>query len=187
MIHQLTVLVSVTDDELITKDVPLTIDAAGADRKPCVPPGVLQVRNIVLPVATAVVDTVTVPATRVAVPMLAFDPVAILSLLPAVVNSTLPATDSFSAGAFVPMPTRLSSRTTSAAVEVVPPLFVTISEYVEDVAPSPNTCTFAALNVVSVPIYKSPARRFETAAPIGWKRNVSVSPPALEGRYSIPK
>ena len=105
MIIQLTVLVSSIALELITKDVPLTIDAAGADKKPCVPPGVLQVRKIVLPVATAVVDTVTVPATRVAVPMLALLPVAIFNLFPAVVSEIFPATDSFSAGDVVPMPT----------------------------------------------------------------------------------
>ena len=83
---QFTVDVSVPLLELITKDVPLTIDATGADKNPCVPPGVLHVRKITLDDDTAVVDTVTVPPTSVAVPILAFDPVAILSLFPAVVS-----------------------------------------------------------------------------------------------------
>ena len=83
MIIQFTVDVSVPLLELITKDVAFTI--VPLERNPCVPPGVSQVRKIVLEDDTAVVDTVTVPPTSVAVPMLAFGPVAILSLLPAVV------------------------------------------------------------------------------------------------------
>ena len=86
MMSQFTVDVSVPLLELITKDVPFTIDATGADKNPCVPPGVLHVRKITLDDDTAVVDTVTVPPTSVAVPILAFDPVAILSLFPAVVS-----------------------------------------------------------------------------------------------------
>lgn len=81
-------------DELMTNEVALVIDPAGADKKPCVPPGVLQVRNILLEDVTAVVDTVTVPATSVAVPNDAFVPVAIFSLFPEVVSDRFPVTSS---------------------------------------------------------------------------------------------
>lgn len=81
-------------DELMTNEVALVIDPAGADKKPCVPPGVLQVRNISLEDVTAVVDTVTVPATSVAVPSEALVPVAIFSLFPAVVSDRFPVTSS---------------------------------------------------------------------------------------------
>lgn len=128
MMIQLTVDVSAMLLELITKEVALTIDPVGAESHPCTPAGVLQVRKMKLEDDTAVVDTVTVPPTSVAVPMLEFGPVAILSLFPAVVSCTFPATERASAGAFVPMPTRLSSRTTNAAVDVVPPELVTINE-----------------------------------------------------------
>lgn len=69
MIHQLTVEVSVLELELITKDVPLTIEPVGADKNPCVPPGVLTVTKIMELEVTAVVLTVAVPATSVAVPI----------------------------------------------------------------------------------------------------------------------
>ena len=111
MIHQFTVLVSLALLLLMTNDVALVILATGAESMPCVPPGVLQLTMIMLPVATAVVFTVTVPATRVAVPMLALLPVAIFSLLPGVVRDMLPVTSTASVGAVVApkpvLPTKL--------------------------------------------------------------------------------
>lgn len=83
-------LVSVALVELITNDVLAVILAVGTLRKPCVPPGVATVMNILLDAVTAVVLTVTVPPTSVDVPIEAFDPVVIFILLPAVVNSRLP-------------------------------------------------------------------------------------------------
>ena len=53
----------------MTKDVSSTIDPDGADRKPCVPPGVLTDTMIFAPVLTLASATVTVPATSVAVPL----------------------------------------------------------------------------------------------------------------------
>jgi hypothetical protein len=90
-IHQLTVDVSDALDELITKLVLAIMDAVGAERTPCVPPGVLTVRKILEEAVTAVVATVMVPAVIAAeVPIEAFDPVAILSLFPAVPKTTFP-------------------------------------------------------------------------------------------------
>ena len=78
----------------MTNDVPFTMLATGTDKNPCTPPAVLQVRNILLEDVTAVVDTVTVPATSVAVPSDAFVPVAIFSLFPEVVSDRFPVTSS---------------------------------------------------------------------------------------------
>lgn len=102
MIHQFTVEVSAALLEFMTNDVPLTIEATGAERMPCVPPGVLHDTMMIEPVATTVVETVTVPATSVAVPIEAFEPVAIFSLFPAVVRATLPVTSRKSVGVPVP-------------------------------------------------------------------------------------
>lgn len=101
MIHQFTVDVSAALLEFMTNEVAAVMLATGADRKPCVPPGVLQETKIVLPAATAVVFTVTVPATRVAVPMLAFAPVAILILFPADNRARFPVISTLSVGAVV--------------------------------------------------------------------------------------
>lgn len=91
MINQFTVDVSAALDELMTKEVPATIEAVGADKTPCVPPGVLAERKILDEAVTAVVETVTVPAVMATeVPIEAFAPVAIESLLPAVPSTTLP-------------------------------------------------------------------------------------------------
>ena len=91
MIHQFTVDVSVLLDELITKLVPATINAVGADKTPGVPPTVFVVRNIFELAVTAVVLTVVVPATIAElVPIDAFVPVAIDILFPAVGNDKLP-------------------------------------------------------------------------------------------------
>lgn len=73
--------VSAPFDELITKEVPVTIFAEGTEINPAVPPGVLMLTIMMLPVVTAVVFTITSPATNVAVPILAFAPVAIFNLV----------------------------------------------------------------------------------------------------------
>jgi hypothetical protein len=78
-------------EELITKLVPATMDAVGADNIPGVPPGVFAVRNILEEAVTAVVLMVTDPAVMATdVPTEALDPVAIESLLPAVPNTKFP-------------------------------------------------------------------------------------------------
>lgn len=78
-------------EELITNEVAATMEAVGADRVPCVPPGVLTVRNILEEAVTAVVAIVTEPAVMATeVPIEAFAPVAIESLLPAVDKTRLP-------------------------------------------------------------------------------------------------
>lgn len=98
MMNQFTVDVSPLSLELMTKEVALVILASGTDRCPSVPPVVLRLMNIFEDEVTAVVLTVTVPATRVAVPTLAFDPVAILILLPAVVRLRFPVMSTASVG-----------------------------------------------------------------------------------------
>lgn len=78
-------------EELITKDVPAEIEAVGALRVPAVPPGVLAVKKILEDAVTAVVETVTDPAVMATeVPIEALEPVAMLSLLPAVPRTRLP-------------------------------------------------------------------------------------------------
>ena len=66
--NQLTVLVSVLLVLLITNDVPAIIEAAGALKNPIDPLGVLRVKKIIDDAVTAVVETVTVPEDKVAVP-----------------------------------------------------------------------------------------------------------------------
>ena len=61
-------LVSVPEELLITNDVEATIEATGADKCPTAPPGVFLETKTRDPASTADVETVTVPATRVAVP-----------------------------------------------------------------------------------------------------------------------
>ena len=82
MIHQFISLVSVTLSAFILKLVAFTI--LEDHNSPMLPDLFACVRNIFDPVATAVVLTVTTPATSVAVPMDAFVPVAILIFLPTV-------------------------------------------------------------------------------------------------------
>lgn len=92
MIHQSTVETSAMLLERILNDVPFTMLPCGVLRFPCTTITVLVLTMIMLFVVTAVVLIVTSPATSVAVPALAFVPVAIFSLLPAVVRLTFPAT-----------------------------------------------------------------------------------------------
>jgi hypothetical protein len=87
----LTVDVSVLLDETISKEVPPTIEAVGAERVPGVPARVFDVRKIFDEAVTAVVDIVIAPAVIATdVPIDALAPVAILILLPAVPKTRLP-------------------------------------------------------------------------------------------------
>ena len=88
-------LASAGNDEFITKLVAPMIEAVGTLNTPGAPTplGVLTVQKIKEDVVTAVVDTVTdeeVPGTRVAVPILAFEPVATNNLLPALKSFRFP-------------------------------------------------------------------------------------------------
>ncbi len=92
MIIQLTVDVSLAS-ESITKLVPATIEPTGADRFPKVPPGVFLVSNMIEFAVTAVVGMVIVPGvpeSAADVPTEALAPVAIDSLLPAVLRTKSP-------------------------------------------------------------------------------------------------
>ena len=59
-------------------------------KKPGVPPSALLVKNIRLFAVTDVFDTVTVPATSVAVPIFALEPSLTLNPCPATVVAMLP-------------------------------------------------------------------------------------------------
>lgn len=87
--------------EFITKDVPFVMLASGTDKWPSVPPVVFRVINIFEDDVTAVVLTVTVPATKVDVPRLALLPVAILILFPAASKAMFPVISTLSVGAVV--------------------------------------------------------------------------------------
>jgi hypothetical protein len=88
--------------DVIVKLVLLVI--ALTNSLPTVPPGDWIVRKILeLELLAFVVETVTVPFTSVAVPIVALDPVVILRPLPPEIN-TLPVTSKFSVGVDVPIP-----------------------------------------------------------------------------------
>jgi hypothetical protein len=85
--------VSKAFEELITKLVPAEIDAAGTERTPIVPPGVLWVTKILDAAVTAVVATVIVPAVIAAVVPIASDAAVVAwirILLPVLARFRLP-------------------------------------------------------------------------------------------------
>jgi hypothetical protein len=84
MIHQLTVDVSEPPVESITKLTPGVMEATGAEISPVVPPAVFLETNMIELASTADVDTVAVPAAKVAVPIVVLAPVVTLSFVPTV-------------------------------------------------------------------------------------------------------
>lgn len=101
---QFTALISVAEEELITKEVPAVIVPTDKSPQTAHPaPDVSTPVNKIMEFAvTAVVLTVIVPAVIApVVPALALEPVAILSLLPAVIKARLPVTSTLSVGTVV--------------------------------------------------------------------------------------
>ena len=92
IINQPTFAVSVKTVDNIVKEVPEVL--ALIFKLPVIVPD-CAVNKIILFAVTAVVLTVTVPATKTLLPALAFVPVVINNLLPAVFKDKLPATCQF--------------------------------------------------------------------------------------------
>lgn len=98
MMIQFTVLASKTFVLLITNDTPAVLVPTVGEPTLVNAPVVASVKKMMLLAVTAVVLTVTVPPESVAVPILAFEPVVILSLLPAVASKIFPVTTRDSVG-----------------------------------------------------------------------------------------